>query len=387
MKLVINSTTLYDAISTVTKVQSGKNVLPILDCVLFQVKDGMLSLMCSDTELFLIANVPLVEYDMNFRVAIPSKDLMTIKSIANQPITIECVSIDENDWTKGMSCTLKYENGQYDWHVMDGEEFPLPYMPEESERQEKTIPLAYMLDGINHTKFAALNETDTIKPQMAGVYFDMQPYGMITVASDGYKLAKVWYKDVKTENPFNIVIINKAAKALSTILKKVEGVEEVDLIYSKQNFCLNMGAYTLYGRLPELPYPNYNMVIPIEFNSSAVVSKNDILGAFSRVGQFADATNEITLVLGKDMLDIIGKDSFASRSAKERVGCEYEGQVIGIAVDYHYLTEVLNTMTEEDTVRFNIVDEKRPIIITPAEQDENRDLLYLVMPRVTTGTV
>lgn len=378
MKFSTNSKSLCEAISVVSKAQQAKNALPILDCVLMQVKDGMLTVACSDTELYTVATLPLAEYDGEFSIAIKSSDLIALKTIADQPVTVECFPHEDG---KDYSCTIYYLNGQFTSHAFNGMEFPKPCEPCGEGVQVKKIPLTHMLDGIRHTRFATLQDS-TLKPQMAGVYFDMQPYGMVTVASDGNKLAKVWYKDVKTEEPFGFVMINKAVKLLSEIFTKTQGVDDIELVYSGRDFRITTGKYALYGRLPEGAYPNYNYVIPKEYNSKAVISRADMLGVLGRVGIFADDTNEVVLRFEKDNIVIKSVDKLFSRSAKENIACEYDASPFEVALNYHFLSDILSTLAGEDMVVINIVDATHPLTIQPAEADEQQDVLYLLMPLI-----
>ena len=50
MKFVISSTTLSNHLQAISRVINSKNTLPILDCLLFELKDGTLSVTASDSE-------------------------------------------------------------------------------------------------------------------------------------------------------------------------------------------------------------------------------------------------------------------------------------------------------------------------------------------------
>lgn len=50
MRITLSSALLGSRLSTLCKVQNSKNTMPVLDCILFEVKEGKLYLTASDRE-------------------------------------------------------------------------------------------------------------------------------------------------------------------------------------------------------------------------------------------------------------------------------------------------------------------------------------------------
>ena len=59
--------------------------------------------------------------------------------------------------------------------------------------------------------------------------------------------------------------------------------------------------------------------------------------------------------------------------------CEYEGMAMSIGFNGPFLIDVLNSITGNDIV-LELADPSRAGVITPAEQEENEDLIMLLMP-------
>ena len=57
MKFIVSSTALFSHLQAVSRVINSKNALPILDCFLFQLEDGTLSVTVSDSETTMVTSV------------------------------------------------------------------------------------------------------------------------------------------------------------------------------------------------------------------------------------------------------------------------------------------------------------------------------------------
>ena len=88
MKFNVSSTTFCNRLQTLSRVQSNKSSLPILDCVLFELSGGNLSMTASDSETTIVTNLEVNDAEGEGRFAIESKQLInSIKEISDQPIS------------------------------------------------------------------------------------------------------------------------------------------------------------------------------------------------------------------------------------------------------------------------------------------------------------
>ena len=60
MNFKVSSSALYSRLTLASKVLASKNVLPILDCFLFDIKDGNITVTASDGDKYFITQVPLI---------------------------------------------------------------------------------------------------------------------------------------------------------------------------------------------------------------------------------------------------------------------------------------------------------------------------------------
>ena len=107
MRFVVTSTELCNRLQSIGRVINSKNTLPILDCFLFNLENGILSITASDNETTLDTSLQVVEFDNDGRFAIGSKNILeAIKELPEQPIVF---NVNESN----MAITIEYMNGKF----------------------------------------------------------------------------------------------------------------------------------------------------------------------------------------------------------------------------------------------------------------------------------
>ncbi len=85
MRFNVSSTSLSNRLQAISRVQSSKNALPILDCILFELADGQLKMTASDSETTMVTTVEVTEAEGEGKFAIGAKQLISsVKEISEQ---------------------------------------------------------------------------------------------------------------------------------------------------------------------------------------------------------------------------------------------------------------------------------------------------------------
>ncbi len=369
MRFNVSSTSLCNRLQTISRVQSSKNALPILDCILFELQNGELKLTASDSETTMMSHIDVTDADGEGKFAIESKQLInSIKEISEQPITI---NVDQQTF----AIEINYQNGKYNFVGQNGYEYPVPQSINGSTRQ-LSLDSQVMLNGISRSLFAAAD--DELRPQMNGVYFDMAADSITFVASDGHKLVRDRVHSVHPEEPSAFILPKKPALLLKAVLPKDEG--EAIVRFDDRNAEISLADYTISCRLIEGRYPNYNSVIPTDNPFRVTVDRLAFISALRRVSVFASQSSSlIKLQVDNNTLTVSAQDLDFSTSAEEHIMCEYDGTSMSIGFNGPFLIDVLNSISCQDIV-LELADPSRAGVITPADQEENEDLLMLLMP-------
>ena len=76
MKFIVSSTALSSHLQAISRVINSKNALPILDCFLFRLEDGTLSVTVSDGETTMDTTIEGNESDADGSFAVTAKTLL-----------------------------------------------------------------------------------------------------------------------------------------------------------------------------------------------------------------------------------------------------------------------------------------------------------------------
>lgn len=369
MRFNVSSTGLSNRLQTISRVQSSKNALPILDCILFELANGELKMTASDSETTMITTLEITDAEGEGKFAIGSKQLISsIKEISEQPITF---NIDTNTF----AIEITYQNGKYNIVGQNGYEFPSPYGVSDSARSI-VIDSQIVMNGINRSLFAAAD--DELRPQMNGIYFDMTPESITFVASDGHKLVRNRVFSVHTDEPSAFILPKKPALLLKAVLPKTEG--EAVIRFDDRNAEIQLADYTISCRLIEGRYPNYNSVIPQDNPFRVTADRMAFISALRRVSVFASQSSALIKIhVDQGTLTVSAQDLDFSTSAEEHIMCDYDGTAMSIGFNGPFLLDVLNSITSNEVV-LELADPSRAGVITPAGPCLNEDIIMLLMP-------
>lgn len=369
MRFTVSSTALSSKLNALAKVINSKNSLPILADFLFDIQDNVLYLTASDSENVINTQMELTESDANGRFAINNHDLLeAIKGFSEQPITFD-VNLQDN------IAKISYQNGLFSLPVENADEYPQS-QPITEGINTIVMPSNVLADNINRSLFATAQ--DELRPVMNGIYFDLTPEHLAVVASDGHKLVRNKVFTVQSEQPASFILPKKPAGLLKNLLQKDGG--DVEIKFNERNAEINYGDGRLSCRLIEGRYPNYNSVIPQNNTNTLTVDRQALLAALRRVQPFAnDSSNLIRFHVEGSTLQLDAEDFDFSKTATERMICDYNGQPMSIGFKGSAFIEILTNFDCEEVV-IQLADPSRAGLVIPSEQPEGQDVLMLMMP-------
>ncbi|MBR0263995.1 MAG: DNA polymerase III subunit beta [Prevotella sp.] len=369
MRFTLSSTALSSKLSALSRVINSKNALPILGDFVFEIRDNVLYLTASDSENVMKTQIELTESDGSCRFAIGNSLLLdAVKGISEQPITLD-VNQEQN------IVKISYQNGLFSLPIDNADEFPMA-QPISDYANIISIPNLTLAENINRTLFATAQ--DELRPVMNGIYFDLTPDCLAIVASDGHKLVRNKLFTIKSDQPASFILPKKPANLLKNLLGKDGG--DVTIRFDERNAEINYGDGTLQCRLIEGRFPNYNAVIPQNNPNELRVDRLGLLAALRRVQPFANgSSNLIRFHVEGSTLQLDAEDYDFSKTATERMSCDYNGKAMSIGFKGASFIEVLSNFDCQEVV-IQLADPSRAGLVLPSEQPENQDVLMLMMP-------
>ena len=369
MRFTLSSTALSSKLTALSRVINSKNALPILGDFLFEIDNNTLFLTASDSENVMKTQLELTESDGSVRFAIGNHDMLeAIKGISEQPITFD-VNLEQ------YLVKISYQNGLFSLPIDNADEYPVAQTVSDFAKII-TLPNAILAENINRSIFATAQ--DELRPVMNGIYFDLTVDHLAVVASDGHKLVRNKVFTIKSEEPSAFILPKKPANLLKNLLGKDGG--DVTIRFDERNAEVNYGDGVLQCRLIEGRYPNYNSVIPQNNPNEVRVDRLGLLAALRRVQPFAnDSSNLVRFHVEGSTLQLDAEDFDFSKTATERMTCDYNGIPMSIGFKGNAFIEVLSNIECPD-VLIQLADASRAGLVLPNEQPENQEVVMLMMP-------
>lgn len=368
MNFVVSSSTLLKHLKSISGVLNSSNTIPILDCFLFELNNGSLTLYASDMETTITTSVK-VESSENGSIAIPAKTLLeALSNLPEQPVSF---IID----SKKFSAKLKTETGDYTLTGHNGDEYPK--LPKVEAPTSVIIKSDVLGNAINKTIFATGN--DDLRPVMSGVFCQFTDENSIFVATDAHKLVRYTRNDAKAGASAAFIMPKKPLNVLKNLLAGIDDAVKVE--FNKTNAYFSFGNINLVCRLIDGKYPNYEAVIPKQNPNKLTVDRASFLGALRRVSVFANkATHQIRLKIAGSQLTISAEDLDFANEGHETLMCTYVGEDMEIGFNSKFVLEMLTNL-ESDEVTIEMSAPNRAGIIVPTQKaNPSEDVLMLVMP-------
>lgn len=370
MRFTVSSSALSSKLNMLAKVIGSKNSLPILDCFLFQVANGEMSITASDSDNVIKSTLALTDHDGEGEFCVPNRVILdALKELPEQPL-----HFDVDAAGKAVAIKIVYQNGLYNFTGQSAEEYPRTQSMNDA-CTTVSLPTEMLINNISRSLFATAN--DELRPVMNGIYFDLTADALAIVASDGHKLVRSKNFTIKSESPSAFNLPKKPASLLKNILSK-DGDDAI-IKFDDRSAEIQFTDGVMRCRLIDGRYPNYNSVIPNNPNE-VTVDRRGLQSALRRVLPFASESSQlIRFHIESGRFEVSSEDIDFSTSAKEQLSCEYNGSPISIGFKGSSLMEILSNLTS-DNIIIQLADPSRAGIIVPAEQPENEDILMLIMP-------
>lgn len=370
MRFTISSNTLFTHLQAISKVINSRPTLQILENFLFTTKGTHLTINASDSENTMETYIELNECDEDGSFAISAKHILdALKEIPEQPVSI---SFNPGD----LAISINYLNGQINLMGQSADEYPqTAEIPDDENTVNLNIPADILQKGISKCLLAVGD--DSLRRVLTGIYFDITPEDLTIVSTNGRKLVRNKYDQIKSEGKSAFILAKKPATLLKSVLANDE--ENIEIKFNSKNAVFKLAEYTLTCRLIESKYPNYNAVIPQNSPNIITVEKQLIIGALRRVSLFAASSDLIRFNIENNKIVLSSQDMDFSTSAEETVPCQYEGMNMHIGFQALPMLDILNNIDSE-SVTIELTDPSRAGVIKPAEQEKGCDLLMLLMP-------
>jgi len=282
--------------------------------------------------------------------------------------------IDENVLSlqseKGFSCKIA---------GTDVQDFPA--FPSIDDAKSFEISITNLKRMVNRSSFAV--SKDTSRSSLCGIYWEIENDKSTMAATDGHRLGRC----IINEN-FGIgekVTAIISPKTLLHLCRIIDDKEErsVKVSISEKYIVFESGDLTIYSKLVEGPYPDYEKVIPKENPKEVHILKTDIIEAVRRVSVLSNQkTHLVKFNITEGQIEIVVLNRDIGGEAREVIPVEYSGENHVMGLNASYLSEIFNII-DTPKVKMLMNTQISACLIFPVyESEDNKvsDDLFLIMP-------
>ena len=272
----------------------------------------------------------------------------------------------------GNSLTITSGSSEFNLVTLHPDDFSL--VEQIHDQDHVNIDSFAMKELIDLTNYAAATDED--RPVFTGALLEIKENEVTMVATDTHRMAvKKITIDEPAITPMRAIIPTKTLAEVSRLLP-TDNPAMINIIWNRTQIVFNFESIYIISRLIEGTYPEYEKVIPSQFDSSAVIDRREFAGAVDRVSLLAkDISYNVIRYDWAESNVTLSTQNTEIGMAKEDVAVEFKGTPFTISFNGRYISDILRHSTGDNIHLF--LKQNGPVVI---RQDNNPNYTYVVTP-------
>lgn len=365
MRFTISREKLQEGLAAVTAAVPAKTTLPVLSNLLVETTERGIRLSATDLDIAVSTEVS-ADVETPGSITIPAKKLSEIaRELPLSPVKVSA--------SGEQRVTIECGRSRFKLLGLPRDEFPS--FPTVRFNESWRVKSGELQKLISHVAFAV--STEESRPILNGVLWELREDRMRMVATNGHRLSKMELPVESSSAPPGDLIV--PPKALEQIKRLFPAEEELEIARGENHLGFRSPFTSVFTRLVEGPYPNYEQVIPKDNDRFCLCDKAALTSALKRMSVIAsDQTHRIKMSFNTGMLKFSVTTPDLGEASDE-LPVNYNGDQLDIGFNATYLLEILRYMPTEQ-VRLTFKAPERAATIEPEGWDDPAKYLCLVMP-------
>ena len=371
MALTIQKNDFFDIVQKAYAVAPVKSSLQILSNIVLSCSGKQIEVCATDLNQSIRCR-GLVEGSESFQVAVNSRKFYDI--VREMPAGAIKIQEDEYvlsmDSEKGFSCKVA---------GADAADFPA--FPSIGDTNDFEITVSDFKRLVHRSSFAVSREST--RSCLCGVLLEADADSITMVATDGHRLGRCTLQtNTGLENKITAIVSPKSLLHVSKICEDGNSEMRLGISVGEKYIVFSSVSFTLYSKLLEGPYPDYDKVIPKHNPVSVHVDRAMLIDAVRRVSVLSSQkTHLVKLQFGNNAIEVTVLNRDIGGEAHESIPVSYDGEGQSIGFNAVYLSEILGIAATE-RVRIDISTQISACLILPCSEDGDvfPDELFLIMP-------
>lgn len=368
MKVSVPLNELNHKMNAISSVVPSKTTMPILATVLMSAEKGEFSISATDLDISVTSKVNGTVSEEG-KIAVPARKIAEIvKSLAGDEVRLEA---------EGERLTVICGKSKFVVNARSADDFPK--LPRQESKTAFPIDPEIIGELVQKTVYSV--SQDLTRPALCGVLWEVDRKGIAMISTDGHRLSKAEIAmDLGSVQKMDVIV---PPKALGTLRTYADGEKEVRVSIGENSISFDMKETTIYSRLLEGPFPNYQRVIPAKNEKELVVSRSTLAEATKRVSILSDSlTRQVVFSIGKNKLTL-NVSTQELGEAREEIEASFSDEPMDVGYNATYVLDILRTIDAEEIV-FLLDRPDNAGLVKPASDGGNLKQICIIMPlRIT----
>lgn len=362
MKLVCSKSNLLNGVQIVSKAVPNKTTMSILECILIDASNGMITLTANDMDLGIetIIDGDILEDGI---IALDAKIFLDmVRKLPDSLIRIET----DASYKTVITC----EKAKFTIIGKSGEDFS--YLPVVEKEDSIVISQFTLKEMVRQTIFS-ISDNDNNK-LMTGELFEINGDELKLVSSDGHRIS---IRKIQLREMYEHKKVIVPGKTLNEVSKILPGGADNDLTiyFTSNHIVFEFENTVVVSRLIEGEYFNIDRMLSSDYETKIKVNKKELLNCIDRATLLTREGDRKPIVINITEASMELKIDSALGSMNEDIDIEKQGRDLMIGFNPKFLIDALRVIDEEE-VELYMVNPKAPCFI----KNEEQGYIYLILP-------
>ena len=378
MKIVFNRKKIEGAVQPLMCAVSGKSTLTAVEGILMEASmDGTCTMTTFDLEKGMRVEIQAAVEEEGSCILNAQKFSQTVRVMEGEEVTL---TVSEN-----LQACITSGKSSHRMNALPASDFPK--LPPLITTEGFVVSQAALRELLSKTMYAMASNDQ--RPVLNGCFLKVEDDRLLAVSCDSFKLAKCSLNlPVENKNDdgsrlnFSLILPTKSVNELYRMLKDDER-ESVRVYLTRKTMVFYFADYTFFTRLVEGVYIEYDRIILTNHKIFAEAERAQLISALERAALVTEekvagsVRAHVRLELSENLLKISATSSLGS--TYDEVPVRHEGDDLVIAFNNRFLIDSLRACTA-DRVRISFTSPLTSINIEPAEQKEDAQELFMLLP-------
>lgn len=362
MKISIKREDLIKPLSVVAGVVEKRQTLPILSNILLRHNGKQMTLVGTDLEVEVSANVDCT--GDSGETTLPARKLYDICRALPADAKID-LSLEKE------KVLIKSGKSRFRLLTMPAAEFPsIETTDWDTSVKLDQKNLRWLLEK---TMFCMAQQD--VRYYLNGLLLEFKPSQIRGVATDGHRLSLAEIATAQADTKEKQVILpRKGVQEMTRFLEDSD--EPVELLLGTNHLRAKLKNIVFTSKLIDGRFPDYNKVIPANQSKKIIVDRNAFRETLNRTAILSNEKYRgVRFGLAKETMTITAHNP-EQEEAQEELSVRYDGEDIDIGFNVNYISDAAAALDSEE-IEFGLSDPNSSCLLRAPGNEKH---LYVVMP-------